>query len=96
MISAAFPYQKNRKPVLGLEMVYIDEGQGDPLVFLDGNPTFSYVCRNILPYVQGLGRIIAPHLIGVRASQTVPHTSPASRTCVRRCRSLPSHLHTVA
>ena len=50
MISAAFPYQKNRKPVLGLEMAYVDEGQGDPIVFLHGNPTFSYVWRNIIPY----------------------------------------------
>src|SRR5260370_9146852 len=50
MISAAFPYQKNRKPVLGLEMAYVDEGQGDPIVFLHGNPTFSYIWRNIIPY----------------------------------------------
>src|SRR6266849_9843430 len=55
MISAAFPYQKNRKPVLGLEMAYVDEGHGDPIVFLHGNPTFSYIWRNIMPHVEALG-----------------------------------------
>src|SRR5260370_40723072 len=65
MISAAFPYQKKRKPILGLGMAYVDEGQGDPIVFLHGNPTFSYVWRNIIPYVQGFGRVIPPDLIGM-------------------------------
>ena len=51
MISAAFPYQKKRQRVLGLEMAYVDEGQGDPIVFLHGNPTFSYIWRNIIPHV---------------------------------------------
>src|SRR6266581_3984463 len=39
MRSAAFPSQKKRKPVLGLEMAYVDEGHGDPIVLLHGNPT---------------------------------------------------------
>src|SRR5260370_13359031 len=88
MISAAFPYQKNRKPVLGLEMAYVDEGQGDPIVFLHGNPTFSYVWRNILPYVQGFGRIIAPDLIGMGDSQKLPDSGPGSYTFVEHRRYL--------
>src|SRR5258707_1641268 len=88
MISAAFPYQKNRKPVLGLEMAYIDEGQGDPIVFLHGNPTFSYVWRNIIPYVQGFGRIIAPDLIGMGDSQKLPESGPGSYTFVEHRRYL--------
>jgi haloalkane dehalogenase len=88
MISAAFPYQKNRKPVLGLEMAYVDEGQGDPIVFLHGNPTFSYVWRNILPYVQGFGRIIAPDLIGMGDSQKLPDSGPGSYTFVEQRRYL--------
>ncbi len=78
MISAAFPYQKHRKHVLGLEMAYVEEGQGDPIVFLHGNPTSSYVWRNILPHVQSLGRVIALDLIGMGDSQKLPNSGPDS------------------
>jgi haloalkane dehalogenase len=88
MISAAFPYQKKRKPVLGLEMAYVDEGQDDPIVFLHGNPTFSYVWRNILPYVQGFGRVLAPDLIGMGDSQKLPVSGPGSYTFVEHRRYL--------
>jgi len=82
MISAASPYQKKRKPVLGLEMAYVDEGQGDPIVLLHGNPTSSYLWRNILPYVEALGRCIAPDLIGMGDSQKLPESGPGSSTFV--------------
>jgi haloalkane dehalogenase len=49
MISAAFPYQKQRRRVLGREMAYVEVGQGDPIVLLHGNPTSSYLWRNVLP-----------------------------------------------
>lgn len=88
MMSAAFPYQKKRKAVLELEMAYVEEGQGDPIVFLHGNPTFSYVWRNIIPYVQGAGRIIAPDLIGMGDSQKLPESGPASYTFVEHRRYL--------
>ncbi len=88
MISAAFPYQKKWKAVLGLEMAYVDEGQGDPIVFLHGNPTSSYIWRNILPYVQGMGRIIAPDLIGMGDSQKLPESGPGSYTFVEQRRYL--------
>ena len=65
MISAAFPYQKQRRRILGREMAYVEEGQGDPIVLLHGNPTSSYLWRNVLPYLQPLGRCIAPDLIGM-------------------------------
>jgi haloalkane dehalogenase len=78
MISAAFPYQKHRQRVLRVEMAYVDEGQGDPIVFLHGNPTYSYVWRNILPHVQPFGRVIAPDLIGMGDSQKLPKSGPAS------------------
>ena len=45
MISAAFPYQKQRRRVLGREMAYVEVGQGDPIVLLHGNPTSSTCCR---------------------------------------------------
>src|SRR6266852_2802600 len=88
MISATFPYQKQRQLVLGLEMAYVDEGQGDPIVFLHGNPTSSYVWRNIIPYVQGFGRIIAPDLIGMGDSQKLPDSGPGSYTFVEQRRYL--------
>jgi hypothetical protein len=46
MISAAFPYQKQRRQVLGREMAYVEVGEGDPIVLLHGNPTSSYLWRN--------------------------------------------------
>ena len=47
MISAAFPYQKQRRRVLGRGMAYVEVGQGDPIVLLHGNPTSSYLWRNV-------------------------------------------------
>jgi len=88
MISAAFPYEKKQKAVLGLEMAYVEEGQGDPIVFLHGNTTSSYVWRNILPYVQGFGRMIAPDLIGMGDSQKLPESGPGSYTFVEHRRYL--------
>lgn len=88
MISATFPYQKQYQRILGLEMAYVDEGQGDPIVFLHGNPTSSYIWRNIMPHVQALGRIIAPDLIGMGDSQKLPVSGPDSYTFVEHRRYL--------
>ena len=88
MISAAFPYQKKRKSILGLEMAYVDEGQGNPMVFLHGNPTSSYAWRNILPYVQDFGRVVVPDLIGMGDSQKLSESGPGSYTFVEHRRYL--------
>lgn len=88
MLSAKFPYQKKRQQVLGLEMAYVEVGQGDPIVFLHGNPTSSYLWRNIMPYVQALGRCIAPDLIGMGDSDKLPNSGPASYTFVEHRRYL--------
>ena len=53
-ISAAFPYRKQRRRVLGSEMAYVEVGEGDPIVLLHGNPTSSYLWRNVLPHLQPL------------------------------------------
>src|SRR6266478_9613575 len=55
MISAAFPYQKQRRRVLGREMAYVEVGQGDPIVLLHGNPTSSYLWRNVSPSTRFMG-----------------------------------------
>ena len=78
MISAAFPYQKKRRRVLGREMAYVEVGEGDPIVLLHGNPTSSYLWRNVLPHLQALGRCIAPDLIGMGDSDKLPDSGPGS------------------
>ncbi|MDT8429569.1 MAG: haloalkane dehalogenase [Pseudomonadales bacterium] len=67
-ISADFPYQAHFVEVLGSRMHYVDEGQGDPILFLHGNPTSSYLWRNIIPYAAEHGRAIAVDLIGMGKS----------------------------
>jgi len=54
--------------VLGSRMYYVDVGEGPPVLFLHGNPTSSYLWRNVIPHVSGVGRCIAPDLIGMGRS----------------------------
>ncbi|WP_027554781.1 haloalkane dehalogenase [Bradyrhizobium sp. Cp5.3] len=88
MISAAFPYQKQRREVLGSEMAYVEVGKGDPIVLLHGNPTSSYLWRNVLPHLQSLGRCIAPDLIGMGDSDKLPNSGPDSYRFVEHYRHL--------
>ena len=71
-VSAADSYERRRVKVLDSEMAYVDVGQGDPIVFLHGNPTSSYLWRNVIPHVTGQGRCLAPDLIGMGASGGAP------------------------
>lgn len=64
--------------VHGRRMAYTEMGQGDPIVFLHGNPTSSYLWRNILPGLADLGRCIAPDLIGMGDSDKLPDSGPES------------------
>ena len=50
-ISAEFPFKLAYVTVLGSKMAYVDEGQGDPILFLHGNPTSSYLWRNVIPHL---------------------------------------------
>ena len=88
VISAAFPYQKQRQRILGREMAYVEVGQGDPIVLLHGNPTSSYLWRNVLPHLQPLGRCIAPDLIGMGDSDKLPDSGPGSYRFVEHRRYL--------
>ena len=72
-ISAAFPFEKQRLTVKGRSMAYVEVGEGDPIVLLHGNPTSSYLWRNIIPHLAGLGRCIAPDLIGMGDSDKLPN-----------------------
>ncbi len=88
MIRAGFSYQKRRIPVLGLRMAVVEVGAGDPIVFLHGNPTSSYIWRNVLPHLQALGRCIAPDLIGMGDSDKVPDSEGGSYTFLEHRRYL--------
>ncbi|MGW5365147.1 haloalkane dehalogenase [Actinopolymorpha pittospori] len=88
MIAAAFPYQKQRRQVLGREMAYVEVGEGDPIVLLHGNPTSSYLWRNVLPHLQPQGRCIAPDLIGMGDSDKLPDSGPGSYRFVEHRRYL--------
>ena len=78
MISGNFPFQKQRKPILGHEMAYVEVGEGDPIVLLHGNPTSSYLWRNVIPHLRPLGRCIAPDLMGMGDSDKLPNSGPGS------------------
>ena len=61
-------------------MAYYEVGAGDPILFLHGNPTSSYLWRNIIPHVQHLGRCIAPDMIGMGDSDPLPDSGPGKYT----------------
>mgnify|MGYP001311807970 FL=1 len=61
--------EKKYIEILGKKMAYFDDGLGDPIIFLHGNPASSFLWRNITPYVEGMGRIIVPDLIGMGDSE---------------------------
>ncbi|MBI3246568.1 MAG: haloalkane dehalogenase [Deltaproteobacteria bacterium] len=71
-ISSHDPYPRQRVAVLDSEMAYVDTGSGDPIVFLHGNPTSSYLWRNIIPHCEKRGRCLAPDLIGMGDSGKNP------------------------
>jgi haloalkane dehalogenase len=62
-------YEKKRVGVLGHSMAYVEVGKGDPIVFLHGNPTSSFLWRNVIPRLEKQGRCIAPDLLGMGDSQ---------------------------
>jgi haloalkane dehalogenase len=65
-------HPRQRVKVLDSEMSYVDIGSGNPIVFLHGNPTSSYLWRNVIPHVEALGRCLAPDLIGMGNSGKSP------------------------
>jgi haloalkane dehalogenase len=74
-ISANDPHPRRRMQVLDSEISYVDVGRGEPIVFLHGNPTWSYLWRNIIPFVSGHGRCLAPDLVGMGQSAKSPALS---------------------
>jgi haloalkane dehalogenase len=71
------PYAEKKTAIVnGRRMTYIDEGTGMPIVFQHGNPTSSYLWRNIMPYLEGVGRLIACDLIGMGGSDKLEPSGP--------------------
>jgi hypothetical protein len=76
-MTAAKPYgQLQYKQIRGKRMAYLDEGVGNPIVFAHGNPTSSYLWRNVMPHLEGLGRLVACDLIGMGASDKLSPSGP--------------------
>jgi haloalkane dehalogenase len=79
MISADMPYKKSTMTVNGKRIAFVDVGEGDPVVLLHGNPTSSYLWRNVIPHLKPLGRVIVPDLIGQGDSEKLPSSEGADR-----------------
>lgn len=76
-------------------MAYTEAGEGDPIVFLHGNPTSSYLWRNVIPPVIGQGRCLAPDLIGMGDSDKLDDSGPGSYRFVEHRRYLDGWLEAV-
>jgi haloalkane dehalogenase len=73
----AKPYgQLQYRDINGKRMAYLDEGDGDAIVFAHGNPTSSYLWRNVMPHLEGLGRLVACDLIGMGGSDKLRPSGP--------------------
>ena len=79
---------KLRVEAAGHEMAYVEMGAGDPIVFLHGNPTSSYLWRAVIPHLAGSGRCIAPDLVGMGDSQKLENSGPTSYRFVDHRRHL--------
>lgn len=82
------PLTKSHATIEGKQMAYHEVGEGDPVVFLHGNPTSSYLWRNVIPHLSGSARCIAPDLIGQGDSDKLDDTGPGSYRFVEHRRYL--------
>src|SRR4051794_24064690 len=82
------PLKKKTVDVLGSQMAYHERGEGAPVLLLHGNPTSSYLWRDVIPELEGRGRLIAPDLIGMGDSDKLPGPGPDTYRFVTH----PAHL----
>lgn len=87
--------RKQRVDVDGVGMAYVEEGAGDPIVSLHGNPTSSYLWRNVIPHLVPLGRCIAPDLVGMGDSDPLPASGPGRYRFVEHRRYLDGLLEAI-
>lgn len=86
---------KRRVEVNGIEMAYVEAGEGNPIVLLHGNPTSSYLWRDVIPHIAPLGRCIAPDLVGMGDSAPPPPDEPDGYRFVGHRRSVEAFLTAV-
>lgn len=79
MLSETMPYEKKFVSVSGKKIAYVEEGTGDPIVLLHGNPTSSFLWRNVVPELVDSGRVIVPDLIGHGDSEKLPASEGPGR-----------------
>ena len=77
------PAKQHFAEVNGKRIAYLEAGAGDPIVLLHGNPTSSFLWRNIIPALEACGRVIAPDLIGQGDSDKLPASEGADRYPLR-------------
>ena len=87
-ISSDFKYSKSFMTVNGKNLAYVDSGEGDPIVFLHGNPTSSYLWSNVMPHLEGMGRLVAPDLIGMGDSDKLDNSGPGRYTFIEHAEYL--------
>lgn len=74
---SAEPYaEKKFLDLDGVRIAYVEQGEGDPIVFQHGNPTSSFLWRNVMPHLEGLGRLIAVDLVGMGDSDKLAESGP--------------------
>lgn len=93
-ISAA-ELPKDHVTISGRGMTFTEMGEGDPIVFLHGNPTSSYLWRNVMPHLKDQGRCIAPDLVGMGDSDKLEPSGPARYTFREHRRFLDAFLEAV-
>lgn len=86
---------KRTAEVLGKRMAFEETGNGDPILFLHGNPTSSYLWRNVIPHVQDRGRCLAPDLIGMGDSDKLDNAGPDRYRYVEHRQFLDAFLETI-
>ena len=79
MLSETMSYEKKFVSVKGKQIAYVEEGSGDPIVLLHGNPTSSFLWRNVIPELVESGRVIVPDLIGQGDSEKLPASKGPER-----------------
>jgi len=77
-MSTTRPLSKKKIEILGHQMAYHERGEGDPIILLHGNPTSSYLWRNVVPHLENSGRCIVPDLIGMGDSQKLADSGPGA------------------
>jgi haloalkane dehalogenase len=88
MSEESTPYEQRHVEVLGRRMAYVEVGEGPPIVLLHGNPTSSHLWRGVIPHLEGLGRCIAPDLIGMGSSDKLPEPGPGTYSFAAHARHL--------